>query len=78
MITLRTLAHNVPVEFRLRTAYACGEIFLCLVEASTRGQEVQERARDHSPMNNLNTIAGFRSLGVFLIILAYLHVLGLI
>jgi hypothetical protein len=67
----------VLTEIPLRLAIARSDA-LPQVEASSRFWEAHDRERHHSPMNNLHMIASLGIIGVFLIIFADLHVLGLI
>jgi hypothetical protein len=69
---------DLLTEIPLRLAIARDDALLRQGEASGRSWEGHHRECDHSPTNNLSMIASLGILGVFLIIFADLHVLGLI
>jgi hypothetical protein len=61
-----------------RTVMARVDVLRRQAEASIRLREVHHRERSHSPMSNLGMIASLGTLGLLLVIVADLHVLGLI
>ena len=74
----RALAEHPSTEIRLQAQLVRDDALLRQVQASTRGRVGPAEKLDYSPMNDLTMIASLGMLGTFVIILADLHVLGLI